>query len=122
MCVCVSVLSACCCCRGCLDPQPSPTCCVYSLTGVPLPLPLPHMACLPACLPTCLCQVDMLNTEAHNARLKETLQLLDEELADKADTIEKYELEIKRRNDEIEKKTREIDLLNRRWVRAWEGG
>ena len=64
----------------------------------------------------------MLNTEAHNARLKETLQLLDEELADKADTIEKYELEIKRRNDEIEKKTREIDLLNRRWVRAWEGG
>lgn len=30
--------------------------------------------------------------------------------------IEKYELEIKRRNDEIEKKTREIDLLNRKCV------
>lgn len=31
-----------------------------------------------------------------------------------AGAIEKYEVEIKRRNDEIEKKTREIDLLNRK--------
>eukprot|EP00983_Pelagomonas_calceolata_P095507 1158016-Pelagomonas_calceolata.AAC.7 len=30
--------------------------------------------------------------------------------------IEKYELEIKRRNDEIERKTRDIDILNRRYV------
>jgi hypothetical protein len=58
--------------------------------------------------------VDILNTEAHNARLGETLGLLDEELRDKGRTIEKYETEIKRRNDEIEKKTREIDVLNRR--------
>ncbi|GFH32574.1 flagellar-associated protein 172, partial [Haematococcus lacustris] len=43
--------------------------------------------------------------------------MLDEELNDKAGAIEKYELEIKRRNDEIEKKTREIDLLNRRLER-----
>ncbi|KAG2494199.1 hypothetical protein HYH03_007557 [Edaphochlamys debaryana] len=62
-------------------------------------------------------QVDILNTEAHNTRLTETLGLLDEELRDKGRTIEKYELEIKRRNDEIEKKTREIDLLNRRYER-----
>lgn len=62
-------------------------------------------------------QVDILNTEAHNARLQETLALLEEELTDKAATIDKYELEIKRRNDEIEKKTREIDLLNRRYER-----
>ncbi|GFH23762.1 flagellar-associated protein 172 [Haematococcus lacustris] len=62
-------------------------------------------------------QVDVLNTEAHNARLVETLKMLDEELNDKAGAIEKYELEIKRRNDEIEKKTREIDLLNRRLER-----
>lgn len=58
--------------------------------------------------------MDILNTESHNARLKETLKLLDEELDDKSKAIEKYELEIKRRNDEIEKKTREIDLLNRK--------
>ena len=58
--------------------------------------------------------MDILNTEAHNSRLGETLGLLDEELRDKGRTIEKYELEIKRRNDEIEKKTREIDILNRR--------
>ena len=38
-------------------------------------------------------------------------------MQDKATTIEKYEAEIKRRNDEIEKKTREIDLLNRKYER-----
>ncbi|KXZ48987.1 hypothetical protein GPECTOR_24g277 [Gonium pectorale] len=65
-------------------------------------------------------QVDILNTEAHNSRLAETLGLLDEELRDKGRTIEKYELEIKRRNDEIEKKTREIDILNRRYERIVE--
>ena len=59
-------------------------------------------------------QVDILNTEAHNVRLAETLKMLDEELNEKTSTIEKYEVEIKRRNDEIEKKTREIDLLNKR--------
>ena len=59
-------------------------------------------------------QVDILNTEAHNVKLAETLKMLDEELNEKTSTIEKYEVEIKRRNDEIEKKTREIDLLNKR--------
>jgi chromosome segregation ATPase len=59
-------------------------------------------------------QIDVLNTEAHNTRLSETLALLEEELGEKGGAVEKYELEIKRRNDEIEKKTREIDLLNRK--------
>lgn len=58
-------------------------------------------------------QIDILNTEAHNTRLLETLRLLNEELQEKAHAIEKYEVEIRRRNDEVEKKTREIDLLNR---------
>jgi len=66
-------------------------------------------------------QVDVLNTDAHNSRLVETLKLLDEELNEKGATIEKYELEIKRRNDEIEKKTREIDLLNRRFEKMVSG-
>jgi hypothetical protein len=58
--------------------------------------------------------VDILNTESHNTQLSETLKLLDEELREKLRAIEKYELEIKRRNDEIEKKTRDIDGLNRK--------
>ncbi|MEW5316880.1 MAG: hypothetical protein WDW38_008222 [Sanguina aurantia] len=62
-------------------------------------------------------QIDILNTEAHNTRLLETLRLLNEELQEKAHAIEKYEVEIRRRNDEVEKKTREIDLLNRRYER-----
>lgn len=62
-------------------------------------------------------QVDILNTEAHNVKLGETLKLLDEELSEKAASIEKYDLEIKRRNDDIEKKTREIDMLNRKLER-----
>jgi len=65
-------------------------------------------------------QVDILNTEAHNTRLTETLALLDEELDEKTKTVEKYELEIKRRNDEIEKKTRDIDILNRKFERMVE--
>ncbi len=33
-----------------------------------------------------------------------------------SETIAKYELEIKHRNDDIEKKTRDIDILNRKYV------
>lgn len=47
-------------------------------------------------------------------RLADTLKLLDEEISEKAGSIEKYEVEVKRRNDDIEKKTREIDHLNRK--------
>lgn len=66
-------------------------------------------------------QVDLLNTEAHNARLTETLALLDEELTDKSRAIEKYEVEIKRRNDEIERKTRDIDSLNKKYDKLVSG-
>lgn len=58
--------------------------------------------------------VDVLNTEAHNLQLGDTLKLLDDELADKAKVIDKYQLEIQRRNDDIEKKTRNVDTLNRK--------
>jgi hypothetical protein len=58
--------------------------------------------------------VDVLNTEAHNVQLGDTLKLLDEELADKAKVIGKYEHEIQRRNEDIEKKTRSVDTLNRK--------
>ena len=58
--------------------------------------------------------VDSLNTEAHNSQLEETLKLLDEELQQKSDVIAKFETEIRRRNDDIEKKTRNVDQLNRK--------
>lgn len=58
--------------------------------------------------------VDVLNTDAHNVQLSDTLALLDEELKEKENVVEKYQIEIKRRNDEIEKKTRGVDALNRR--------
>ena len=58
--------------------------------------------------------VDVLNTEAHNVQLGDTLKLLDDELSDKAKVIDKYQLEIQRRNDDIEKKTRNVDTLNRK--------
>eukprot|EP00854_Cymbomonas_tetramitiformis_P019643 gene19643-23495_t len=60
-------------------------------------------------------RVDILNTQAHNNKLKETLGTLDEELKEKGKTIEKYEIEIRRRNDEIEKKTKDVDRLNRQY-------
>lgn len=58
--------------------------------------------------------VDVLNTDAHNVQLNDTLALLDEELKEKINVVEKYQVEIHRRNDEIEKKTRSVDALNRR--------
>lgn len=61
--------------------------------------------------------VDVLNTDAHNVQLSDTLGLLDEELKEKSNVAEKYQIEIQRRNDEIEKKTRSVDALNRRLER-----
>lgn len=58
--------------------------------------------------------VDVLNTEAHNAKLADTLALLDGELRAKAGVVERFEGDIRRRNDEIEKKTRAVDALNRK--------
>ncbi|KAK9829105.1 hypothetical protein WJX72_003917 [[Myrmecia] bisecta] len=60
-------------------------------------------------------EVDILNTESHNDRLVETLKLMDAELHDKMAVIGKYEADLKRRTDEIEKKTKEVDLLNRKY-------
>ena len=60
-------------------------------------------------------EVDILNTEAHNARLDETLGTVDGEIRSKMETIEKYEIEIRRRNDKIEKRTKDVDRLNRQY-------
>lgn len=49
-------------------------------------------------------RVDSLNTEAHNLQLRETLKRTEDELNAKDRLIDKYQLEIRQRNDEIEKK------------------
>lgn len=60
-------------------------------------------------------KVDSLNTIAHNEQLKATVKEVDEELRRKEGLIVKYQLEIRRRNDEIEKKMRDLDGLNRKF-------
>ena len=51
-------------------------------------------------------RVDALNTEAHNLQLKETLKRCEDELNSRDRLIEKYQIEIRQRGDEIEKKAR----------------
>lgn len=60
-------------------------------------------------------EVDVLNTQSHNDQLQQTLKLLDDELAERASTIEKYQQEIRRRNDEIDKKAKYVDFLNKQY-------
>lgn len=63
-------------------------------------------------------RLDALNTEAHNSQLQDGLSGLVQQLRDKDQLIEKYELEIRQRNDEIEKKMYLVDRLNRKCVRG----
>lgn len=48
--------------------------------------------------------MDELNTKAQVSQLKSTLEKLDQDLKAKDMMMEKYELEIRQRNDDIEKK------------------
>ena len=48
-------------------------------------------------------KVDSLNTEAHNVQLRDKLDKCKQELVDKDKLIEKYQMEIRQRNDEVEK-------------------
>ena len=59
-------------------------------------------------------RVDALNTQAHNDGLRQTLSSLDTQLREKTELTDRYEGEIRKRNDEIEKKQAEVDRLNRR--------
>lgn len=58
-------------------------------------------------------QVDVANTEAANDRLGDALALVEQELRENEKTIERFELEIRRRHDDIERKTASMDLLNK---------
>ena len=66
-------------------------------------------------------KVDVLNTDAHTVQLRETLSRHVDDLKQKDELIEKYELEIRQRNDEIEKKMYVVDRLNRKHDSLTEG-
>eukprot|EP00953_Heterococcus_sp_UTEX-ZZ885_P027473 14738-Heterococcus_DN1.PRE.1 len=65
-------------------------------------------------------KVDSLNTEAHNVQLKDTLEQLETELTARDNLIAKYQLEIRQRTDEIEKKMYRVDRLNRKYEKLVE--
>ncbi|KAJ3219217.1 Coiled-coil domain-containing protein 40 [Dinochytrium kinnereticum] len=60
-------------------------------------------------------RLDMLNASERIRALKDNLGFVDSELAEKNLLIEKYEMEIRRRNDELGKKQGEMDLLNKKY-------
>ncbi|KAI9355978.1 hypothetical protein DFJ73DRAFT_249949 [Zopfochytrium polystomum] len=60
-------------------------------------------------------KLETLNVTARIRSMKETLGSMDKELAAKNELIEKYEMEIRRRNDELGKKQGEMDLLNKKY-------
>ena len=47
--------------------------------------------------------------------MRDKLRKLDRELGERNEVIEKYEVEIRRRNDELGKKQGEMDLLNKKY-------
>ena len=59
-------------------------------------------------------KIDAMNVEAHNMQLRQTLEACERDLRDKGQQIEKATLEIRQRNDAIEKKMSVVDRLNRR--------
>ncbi|KAJ1563005.1 Coiled-coil domain-containing protein 40 [Cladochytrium tenue] len=60
-------------------------------------------------------KLEELNTGARIKFLKSNVSGLDKELEEKNDLIEKYELEIRRRNDELGKKQAETAALNKKY-------
>ena len=66
-------------------------------------------------------KVDALNTAAHNAQLKDTLEGMVSKLREQDDLILKYQSEIRQRNDDIEKKMYRVDRLNRKYEKMMEG-
>lgn len=60
-------------------------------------------------------KLDTLNSNAIIHGMKETLVSMDKELSEKNSLIEKYEQDIRRRNDELGKKQGEMDLLNKKY-------
>ncbi|KAJ3156999.1 Coiled-coil domain-containing protein 40 [Geranomyces variabilis] len=60
-------------------------------------------------------RLETLNVTAKIRGMSERVAHLDRELAERNGLVEKYELEIRRRNDELGKKQGEVDLLNKKY-------
>lgn len=60
-------------------------------------------------------RVDSLNAGMMNDQLKETLSVAAKEFTEKEALIEKYQVEIRQRHDEIEKKMYRVDRLNKKY-------
>lgn len=60
-------------------------------------------------------RVDTLQTQAHNDVLDSTVQELEKELASRDTLIEKMQIDIRRKHDEIERKQKALDGLNRQY-------
>eukprot|EP00667_Euglena_gracilis_P002731 EG_transcript_2736 len=60
-------------------------------------------------------RVDTLQTQAHNDVLKATLADLEKELQANDNLIERMQLDIRRKHDEIERKQKNLDKLNREY-------
>jgi chromosome segregation ATPase len=65
-------------------------------------------------------KVDRLNVASTLDILKEQMAAADKELKDKDSLIAKYQLEIRQRNDEIEKKMYRVDRLNKKYEKMVE--
>lgn len=59
-------------------------------------------------------KIDALNVEAHNMQLRQTMDACAKDLKDKDTLIERYTMEIRQRNDSVEKKMSIVDRLNRK--------
>ena len=60
-------------------------------------------------------RVDTLQTQSHNEVLKGTLAELEKELGGRDQLIEKFQVDIRRKHDEIERKQKMLDQLNRQY-------
>ena len=60
-------------------------------------------------------RVDAVNTEMHNEQLRETLDTMVKKLKKQDAMIATYQLEIRQRNDDVEKKMHKVDRLNRKY-------
>ena len=65
-------------------------------------------------------QMDVLDTQRHNVELKDTMDALEEELAERAGTIDQLEQESRKGEGAIDKQTRELDALNRQYQQLME--
>ena len=64
--------------------------------------------------------MDVLNARMHTTQLQDTLTNLEADLNEKEMLAEKYEMEIRQRHDEIEKKMYRVDRLNKEYEKIVE--